>query len=93
MARRKPDQGPFWPAWFYGPHDGECAIFAKPEDVPEGWSRKAEEAEPAVEARPTETLDRDALIAELTARNIPVKPSWGTAHIKRIIDGDVSPTW
>lgn len=92
MARHnsKP-KGPIWPSWRYGPN-GEKGIFECAEDVPVGWTAKVGVPEPVLEVAPTIILDKDALIAELTERGIEVNPLWGNAHMKRIIDGDISPT-
>lgn len=93
MARRvKTPKGLIWPAWFYGP-EGESVICKTEDEVPEGWARKAGRPEPTFEIATTVILDHDELVAELIARNIRIKPTWGDAHMKRIIDGDVSPTW
>lgn len=93
MARRaKAPKGPAWPAWFYGP-DGDSVICNTPEEVPEGWGRKPGTVEPLMETQSTVVLDREALVAELKRREIAIKPAWGNAHMKRIIDGDISPAW
>lgn len=93
MARRnKPDKGPVFPAWFYGPNEGECDVFNSPEDVPEGWGRKPGVPETIIVVQTTEILNRDELVAELKARGIDINPIWGDAHLKRIVDGDVSST-
>lgn len=91
MARRNvKSKGPIWPSWRYGPN-GEKAIFKAPEDVPFGWTSKQGTPEPIIELPPVVILDRDELVAELTERGIAINPTWGNAHMKRIIDGDISP--
>jgi hypothetical protein len=93
MSRRnRAPKGPSWPAWFYGP-EGAKGIYHKEEDVPDGWKRKADAPEPDLEVQATEVLDHDALVTKLKELNIRIKPTWGDAHMKRIIDGDVSSAW
>lgn len=93
MARRNViPKGPIWPSWRYGP-DGGSGIFYREEDIPLGWTTKLGVPEIPKEEKPTVVLDRNELVAELIRQNIPIKPTWGNAHMKRIIDGDSSPTW
>lgn len=86
MARvkREPKR---WPSWRFGP-SGESAIFECEEDVPFGWVKKPGEAFVIIE---TPTYDREFLIEELTKLEIKVHPSWGTAHLKKVLD-DASST-
>lgn len=77
-----------WPDLRYSP-TGEEKLFYNADDVPADWTTKPPKG---IAVRPTEILDRDELVAELTARNITIDPTWGNGHMKRIIDGDVSPT-
>lgn len=80
-----------WPDLRYNPATGEAKLFFSAEEVPEGWEVKPTDR---IELhKPGVVLDRDELVAELVKRDIPVKPTWANAHMKRIIDGDVSPTW
>lgn len=78
-----------WPSWRYGP-DGQEGIFNKPEDVPFGWvKKKLKQFEGAPEV---EKLNKDQLIKDLKAKGIAIDPRWGIAHLKKVLDGDVSPT-
>lgn len=81
-----------WPAWRYGP-DGQSEIFDKEEDVPEGWTRKPGDEPPVLTLPESIVLNKDELVAELCRLKIEIKPSWGNLHMKRILDGDISPTW
>jgi hypothetical protein len=78
-----------WPDLRYSP-TGEAKLFQSAKDVPFGWTLK-----PPTNSMPrtTQVLDRDELIAELTKKEIAIKPTWGTAHMKKVLDGDCSPTW
>lgn len=77
-----------WPRWMYDPM-GEGQIFEKESDVPEGWVRTPGEI--YVKFEPV-MYDYDDLVRQLEAKEIEVNPIWGNAHLKRIIDGDISPT-
>ena len=77
-----------WPAWFYGPDD-QAAVFPSQDLVPEGWTRRKGDVEPEYIARPTVILDRGELVEQLVAMNVDINPTWGNAHMKRIIDGEV----
>lgn len=87
-SRIKPDYS--WPSWRYGPN-GESAIFHRQEDVPQDWTRKPGEQPDPLPDMVIVRHDRDELITKLTELGIAINPTWGTAHMKRIIDGDVSP--
>lgn len=83
MARRDRPPSPDWPHWFYGPN-GESAIFNSATEVPYGWVKKpglAFEPPPA-----TEILNKDELVAKLIERGIKIDPTWGNAHMKRMLD-------
>lgn len=80
-----------WPSWRYGPN-GEAQIFQTEADVPRGWTRKPGVPEEPRPSRETVVLNRDELVATLQFRGVDISPLWGVAHMKRIIDGDVSPT-
>lgn len=81
-----------WPSWRYGP-GGQSAIFQKAEDVPEGWTKKPDEvAELFIHQPAPPPLNHDELIADLLRMGVNINPQWADAHMKRIIDGDVSPT-
>lgn len=92
MARIRNGPREYWPSWRYAP-DGSGQLFYRAEDIPEGWARKPGAIIERVAPTPTQILNEDELIAELKARNIDIKPTWGHAHMKRILGGDVSPTW
>lgn len=81
-----------WPSWRYGP-DGQGAIFQSEAEVPWGWTVKPGKPELSRQEYTVAILDRTKLIDELTVMGIDIKPTWGTAHMKRIIDGDISSTW
>lgn len=93
MARIKQRPKEFWPAWRYDPA-GRGEIFQSAEDVPIGWTRKPGDVyEARAEPSPTTILDRDVLVAQLMEMEISIKPTWGNAHMQRIINGDASPAW
>lgn len=89
MRRKAQPKGPIWPSWRYGP-DGKSGVFESELDVPDGWGLKPGEFPPPKEDKPTIFLDRAELVIELQQRNIDIDPTWGVAHMKRIIDGDSS---
>lgn len=78
-----------WPDLRYSP-TGEMKLFYSAEEVPADWTPKPPQN---INTKPTEVLDHDLLVSQLERLGIPIKPTWGDAHMKRIIDGDVSPTW
>lgn len=84
-TRIKPDNS--WPSWMYNV-EGEGRIFEKESDVPEGWTRKIGEI--YEKARPV-IHDHEYLVTQLTAAGIEINPIWGSAHLKRILDGDIRP--
>lgn len=92
MARVRQGPREYWPSWRYAPN-GESKLCHSADEVPEGWSRKPDGPSTPLIKQDTQILDRTQLIAELMERRIPIKPTWGNAHMKRILDGDVSPTW
>lgn len=82
-----------WPAWFYPADPADPGgIFFSEEEVPTGWARKRAVPETPIVVPPTANLDRDELIAKLKEQGVTLMHTWGNAHMKRIIDGDVSPT-
>lgn len=91
MRRRGVQPNQEWPAWRYGP-SGESAIFQSEEEVPNGWTKKPGIPDPEFVARAPVALNRDDLVAKLSEIGVEINPTWGNAHMKRIIDGDVSPT-
>lgn len=93
MRRQRVVPGPIWPSWFYSPINEDCGIFSSQEMVPEGWTRKRGVPEPQIEAPTFVPLDKAALLDELLTRNIDINPQWGSAHMKKVVDGDASPTW
>lgn len=76
-----------WPSWRYGP-DGESGIFNSEEEVPTGWTRKP--GVPFVQAEQIQ-LDREDLVAQLTTQGIEVNPTWGKAHMKKVLDDSRTP--
>ena len=78
-----------WPDLRYSP-EGVAKLFYSAEEVPFGWSNK----HPGIFIdRPTEQLDREDLIKQLTTKNIKIKPTWGNAHMKKVLNGDCSTAW
>lgn len=75
-----------WPDLRYGPN-GECKLFSSAHEVPEGWTAKPDI--PYVTPEQLQ-LDKDKLAAELTSRGIDVHPTWGKAHMKKMLDHDRS---
>jgi hypothetical protein len=71
-----------WPDLRYGPH-GEEKLFYCAEEVPSGWTNKR--PIPFID-RPPVLLDRNELVAKLTELNVDVVPTWGTAHMKKVLD-------
>lgn len=80
-----------WPSWRYSP-TGEGVIFTCEEDVPLGWAKKMPEPREVFYRQPTESLDREELLIKLTELGVTINHTWGNAHMKRIIDGDISST-
>lgn len=75
-----------WPSWRYGP-EGQAEIFQREEDVPDGWGRKPGETGPVFVPKPTPpVLDRTVLIDELHRYGVEINPTWGVAHMKKVID-------
>lgn len=90
MARRpRVEPGPIWPAWFYGPTEGEQGVFHKQDDVPQGWSRKRGEPDPIFERPATQVLNKEELWAKLAELGVDTVPTWGNAQMKKVID-DIS---
>lgn len=92
MARTRQGPRTYFPSWRYAP-DGVGQIFNSEEEVPPGWSRKPGDLIVKLPKKATEVLDGAALADALTKLNIDIKPTWGHAHMKRILDGDVSSDW
>jgi hypothetical protein len=77
-----------WPELFWSP-EGECKLFYSINEVPESWSTQ----KPIIVFNEASApLNHDELIAELVKRDIEINPIWGDAHMKRILDGDISST-
>lgn len=76
-----------WPSWRYGPN-GESAIFNSEPEVPVGWTKKPGDTpdEIYVPRATPEPVDREELIAELFARGIDIGPTWGIAHMKKVLN-------
>lgn len=87
--RRKTRPDLIWPSWRYGP-DGESAIFNSASEVPFGWSRRPDFIQ--LDQVSSVDLNRDELVKALEEKGIEINPIWGKAHLKRILDGDISPT-
>lgn len=65
-ARKKDGTTPSeWPAWYDGP-DGEEAVFACEDDVPEGWTDRRTDAESAPAKPKVELPENDARIASVS---------------------------
>lgn len=78
-VRREPAK---WPGWRYGPF-GEKAIFNSEAEVPHGWTRKPGEL---YVAPPSTMLDRENIIGQLETKGIEIDPTWGTAHMQKMLD-------
>lgn len=76
-----------WPSWRYS-QTGEAKIFQCEADVPPGWTKKPGEVYVPV-AGPVR-YDRDDLISQLKSREIPIDPTWGVSHMKKVLDSDSS---
>lgn len=86
MRTRKLQPDWRWPSWRYGP-GGQSAIYQCEADVPEGWTRKPDEAPEVFMARPEPVrLDRAVLIDELHRYDIEINPTWGVAQMKKVLD-------
>lgn len=78
-----------WPQAWWNPATGEERVFFSREQVPYGWT----DVKPTIFEPPAGVeLDHDELVAKLTEMGVEINPLWGNAHMKRIIEGDVSPT-
>lgn len=73
-----------WPGWRYGP-DGKGAIFQCESDVPEGWTRKPGKPEEVFVPREVVYHNQDSLIAQLQAKDIDIDPTWGVAHMYKVL--------
>lgn len=75
-----------WPCWFYGP-DGHEEIFNSRAEVPSGWTK----LKPRV-FEPVDPLnvDEDSVRLELEKLGVVIDPTWGKAHLKKVLD-DRSP--
>lgn len=92
MITRRPTKPPSeWPSWCYGPNDGDAKIVNSEEEIPIGWYCNIRPKELDISHLPVELLDHDELVSELIKRGISIDPTWGNAHMKRIIDSDISP--
>lgn len=89
MRNRRPS-GPidYWPSWRYSP-TGEGKVFQRAADVPFNWTRKP--GEPSAPLPAPITYDRADILSQLAAKGIKTHPAHGTAHLKRILDGDIHP--
>lgn len=74
-----------WPSWRYGPN-GQSAIFKCEEDVPPGWTKKPGEQPEVFVQREYELLDKGKLWLELEAKGVEIDPTWGVAHMKKVLD-------
>lgn len=85
MARiRRPVQE--FPGWFHSP-DGVSSVFDRAEDVPRGWTNNKTET---YQAPTVEVPDREHLVWELGKLGVEIDPTWGLAHLKKVLD-DRSP--
>lgn len=51
-----------------------------------GWTKKPGEIMEPFAPRVSEVLDRDALIEALLDKDIDIGPTWGVAHMKKVLD-------
>lgn len=72
-----------WPDVRYDPATGEPTLFYQAKDVPFGWLTKR----PRIKTPKVGVYyDKQELINQLTNLGIDINPTWGTAHMKRILD-------
>jgi len=76
-----------WPDLRYDPNTGVTKLFYCAEEVPVGWVEKKPRI---VEAPVGTTLDREELVSELYKRGLAIDPLWCNAHMKKVIDLDIS---
>jgi len=79
-----------WPDVRYDPVTGKGELFYEAKDVPYGWVHK-----PPLKITPRVgvELDKEDLLTRLQDLGVEINPTWSNAHMKRILDGDCSPTW
>jgi len=71
-----------WPDIRYSP-TGEIKLFYSAKEVPFDWSIKP----PGTHfGKPAEALDKAALMAALTEKGIEINPTWGSAHMKKVLN-------
>ena len=71
-----------WPDVRYSP-TGESKLFYEAKDVPFGWTDK----KPSMTAtKPGKILDRQTLVNELELLGVEINPTWGVAHMKKVIN-------
>lgn len=83
MRRPKIDRS--WPAWRFNPITGDGEVFQCEEDVPEGWTGAPVELE-IFEHTTFEPLDQEAILAALIDKGVDIDPTWGVAHMKKVLD-------
>lgn len=71
-----------WPDLRYGPK-GEVKLFYSAEEVPPNWTSKPPKG---IDPKPPQLFDKQELINALTERNIEINPTWGNAHMKKVLD-------
>jgi hypothetical protein len=81
-SRNKIDRS--WPSWRYSP-SGEGKIFQSEAEVPIGWTKKPGEV--YVPTAGPLRLNKDELISQLKAKGIDINPIWGSAQLKKVLDG------
>lgn len=65
-------------------------MFAAESFVPYGWTKKP--GEPFIPPPSPIIHDKADLLSQLVAKGIEVNPTWGTAQLKKVLDGDSSTT-
>lgn len=97
---KHPKENLLWPAWFYPPETDENdptaagRVFAKWEDVPEGWAFHWSEHGVGLDREPPPPpplgMSRADLRAELTKRDINWSAQSSNAHLQRLLDEDIA---
>jgi hypothetical protein len=77
-----------YPQLRYSPDGKQCKLVFSADEAPASWTQMR----PLVHSNdPTEVLDGDELKAKLIEMGVEIDHTWGHAHMKRIIDGDIRP--
>jgi hypothetical protein len=72
-----------WPDIRYNPATDEAKLFYEAGDVPPGWLKKLQKTKTP---KTSVYYDKQELLDQLTSLGIEADPTWGTAHMKKVID-------